>query len=267
MPRILGIRRINADEGLNFGIAKVDRYRSALACEVVNEVGKVGIGRSTAIRFIPKKIERASRIEGNSIVYLQIVDVAAEFEGMASQGVAQGFLELVGLVTAKLRKPCRNTQRRQTRGTVKTDAWRIRQWTRCGGRGWPEREINIRIREPEFVYGPRRKRMVPASGECLRRSPLLGVKRRQCSRVIEKVRRQGSVRTPITCVQRIGSRSVPIQTRTPLSGEALFGDARSLKRVLFHRTAVHPCGRIRSKRNGKKIGPCRGRHQASQRGE
>src|ERR1700741_5190817 len=121
---------------------------------------------------------------------------------MAPHADVHRVLKLIGLGTLKLRNSGRNSEVRQRR-VLEGDSWSIRQRPSQTCRCRSEREIDVRIRETQFVQYSRGKSVVPLTCERLRRASLLCVERHKVRRKIEEVRRQRRVTPSIARAQAV----------------------------------------------------------------
>src|SRR5262249_37374566 len=97
-------------------VSKVEGYLAGRSGEVVNEIRKIGEFYVAGVR-VPAFInpDCAARVERHSVIHLQVVDVASEFEGMAPKCVRERFLELIRLVPPEVGECCGNSDTRQGR--------------------------------------------------------------------------------------------------------------------------------------------------------
>src|SRR5437660_218750 len=105
MPGVLNIRGVGGEKRQGDSASKNLVNRAARAGEVVDEIGQAG---ESAAR---PNDNFTSVVDGAYVADGQKRHVGTHFEGMAADGVAQGILELIRLVTAALRESCRKSER------------------------------------------------------------------------------------------------------------------------------------------------------------
>src|SRR5712672_1956252 len=150
MPGVLNIWGVGGEKWQGDGASKHLVNRAARAGEIVDEIGQSG--KSAAW----PNDNFASVVDGAYVANGEKRHVGTDFERVAADGVAEGILELIRLVTAALRESGRKSERGCLPGRTKQirdlDCGRIHNGVRGRLRSGTKFKIKLAIGKAQLVH-------------------------------------------------------------------------------------------------------------------